>query len=351
MALCTLVEGLMDAGGHVNTSIRRAAALLFLVAIALGACSTPAANPPRADGLTPVTLMLNWTPNNHHAGIYLAQARGWYREAGIDLKIVEPSQAGTDAIVATGGADFGISQSESLLPARAEGAPIVSIATLLPYNDSSLMALGDRGISRPRDLAGKRYGGYGGALETQLVKTLVACDGADPESVAFVEVGNIDYLVGMSSGRFDFVWVFEGWDVLRARGVAKANVTSIKFVDYQSCIPDWYTPIIIASEKTLAERADLTRRFLDATTRGYQAATREPLEAANALLEAAPESDAELVKVAAVYHAPKYLAEDGRWGYQQADTWSRFAGFLRRAKLLEKDVDTTRAFTNDYLPR
>lgn len=330
----------------------RTATVMFMALVALGAgCADEDATKQRSDGLTPVTLMLNWTPNNHHAGIYLAQSRGWYREAGIDLQIVEPSQAGADAVVATGGADFGISQSESLLPARAEGAPIVAIATLLPYNDSSLMALGDRGISRPRDLAGKRYGGYGGALETQLVKTLVACDGADPESVSFVEVGNIDYLVGMSSGRFDFVWVFEGWDVLRARAVARANVTSIKFVDYQNCIPDWYTPIIIASEKTLAGRADLTRRFLEATTRGYQAAAREPLEGANALLEAAPELDAELVKASAVYHAQRYLADDGRWGHQQAETWSRFAAFLRRAKLLEKDVDTTKAFTNDYLPR
>ncbi|MCC6237814.1 MAG: ABC transporter substrate-binding protein [Dehalococcoidia bacterium] len=330
--------------------MRRTGALLLLAVLTLVvACADEDA--PTADGLTPVTLMLNWTPNNHHAGIYLAEARGWYGEAGIDLRIVEPSQAGADAVVATGGADFGISQSESLLPARSEGAPIVAIATLLPYNDSSLMVLGDRGITRPRDLAGKRYGGYGGALETQLVKTLVACDGADPESVNFVEVGNIDYLVGMSSGRFDFVWVFEGWDVLRARAVTGANVASIKFVDYQNCIPDWYTPIIIASEKTLAERPELARRFLEATTRGYQAAAREPLEAANALLAAAPELDADLVKASAVYHASRYLADDGRWGFQQADTWSRFAAFLRRAKLLEKDVDTTKAFTNDYLPR
>ncbi len=326
------------------------ACALLAVALVAGACRDEDGDAPGASGLTPVTLMLNWSPNNHHAGIYLAQARGWYRDAGIDLQIVEPSQAGADAVIATGGADFGISQSESLLPARSEGAPIVSIATLLPYNDSSLMVLGDRGVTRPRDLAGRRYGGYGGPLETQLVKTLVACDGADPESVEFVEVGNIDYLTGLASGRFDFVWVFEGWDVIRARAVSRANVTSIRFVDYQRCIPDWYTPIIIASERTLRERPDLVRRFLEATTRGYQAATREPLEAANALLRAAPESDPDLVQASAVYHAPKYLAADGRWGRQDADTWARFATFLRRAQLLEKDIDSAQAFTNEFLP-
>ncbi len=332
---------------------RRAAsgAALVVLALAAAACAdedgTVRGSP---GGLTPVTLMLNWTPNNHHAGIYVALENGWYREAGIDLKIVEPSQAGADAVVATGGADFGISQSESLLPARAEGAPIVSIATLLPYNDSSLMSLGNRGITRPRDLAGKRYGGYGGALETELVKTLVSCDGADPDSVTFVEVGNIDYLVGLDSGRFDFVWVFEGWDVLRARAVAQRNVASIKFADYPRCVPDWYTPIVIASERTLRERPDLVRAFLAATSRGYQAAAADAKSASAALLTVAPESDGLLVQASAVYHAPKYLGTDGRWGVQRAETWSAFAAFLRRAQLLEKDVDTARAFTNDFLP-
>lgn len=326
-----------------------AALALLLVAAVACADEDGAARAP-SGGLTPVTLMLNWTPNNQHAGIYVARENGWYREAGIDLTIVEPSQAGVDAVVATGGADFGISQSESLLPARAEGAPIVSIATLLPYNDSSLMALGNRGITRPRDLAGKRYGGYGGALETELVRTLVSCDGADPESVTFVEVGNIDYLVGLDSGRFDFVWVFEGWDVLRARAVAQRNIASIKFVDYQSCIPDWYTPIVIASERTLRDRPALVRSFLAATSRGYQAAAMDSRSASAALLTAAPESDGLLVQASSIYHAPKYLGSDGRWGVQRAETWSGFATFLRRAKLLEKDVDTTRAFTNDFLP-
>ncbi|MSP23160.1 MAG: myristoyl transferase [Dehalococcoidia bacterium] len=317
----------------------------------MAACTDEDGKASTSAGLTPVTLMLNWTPNNHHAGIYVAQARGLYREAGIDLKIVEPSQAGADVVVATGGADFGISQAESLLPARAEGAPLVSIATLLPYNDSSLMALGGRGIARPRDLDGRRYGGYGGALETELIKTLVTCDGGDASKVSFVEVGNIDYLVGLDSGRFDFVWVFEGWDVLRAREVARRNIASIKFADYTRCIPDWYTPIITASEKTLRERPDLVRRFLEATTRGYQAAASSPADAAAALLGAAPESGADLVRASAGYHAPKYLTADGRWGRQQAQTWADFAVFLRKSGLLEKDVDTSKAFTNDYLPK
>ena len=195
-----------------------------------------------SDGLTEATLMLNWTPNAHHAGIYLALQNGWYEEAGIDLAIVEPAAAGVESVIGTGGAEFGISAAEYVLPARAAGVPVVSIATILPYNDSSFMALSATGIERPRDFEGMTYGGFGGPLETELLRTLVSCDGGDPDAVEMVEVGNIDYLAGMEQGRFDFVWVFEGWDALRAREIEGKAINTVTFVEWLNCIPDWYTP-------------------------------------------------------------------------------------------------------------
>ncbi|GMU40792.1 MAG: hypothetical protein AMXMBFR23_16580 [Chloroflexota bacterium] len=334
---------------HTALALAAAAALL-LAACSEDGASTDAESDAASEALTPVTLMLNWTPNNHHAGIYLAQQNGWYREAGIELTIVEPAAAGADAVVASGGADFGISQAESILPARAAGARVVSIATLLPHNDSSMMALASSGITRPRDFEGKTYGGYGGSLETELLARLVECDGGDPSLVKHVEVGNIDYLAGMEQGRFDFVWVFEGWDALRAREVEGRDITSVAFIDHLDCIPDWYTPAIIASEETLAERPDLVRAFLAATARGYDAAIADPEAAATALLTAAPELDEALVRASARYHATRYTDEGEPWGVQDAEVWTRFEAFLRQAGLLETEVDPVAAFTNDFLP-
>jgi len=299
--------------------------------------------------LTDVTLMLNWTPNAQHAGIYMAVANGWYEEAGLNVEIVEPATAGVDQVVGTGGADFGISVAESVLPARAAGVPVVSIAAILPYNDSSFMALADSGITRPADFEGKTYGGYGGPLETELLRTLVACDGGDPDAVEMVEVGNVDYLAGMEQGRFDFVWVFEGWDALRAREVEGKDITTVKFVDWLDCIPDWYTPVFTTSEEMIADHPDTIRAFLEATTRGYEGAIADPSAAADALLAAAPELDEALVRAAVEYHAPKFVGE-GPWGTQDPEVWSAFADFLLDAGLLEEPADTPAAFTNDFLP-
>lgn len=297
-----------------------------------------------------VTLMLNWTPNNHHAGIYIALKEGWYAEEGLDLQIVEPAAGGVAAVVAAGQADFGISVQEAVIPARGQGLPIVSIAAILQHNDSSFMALSRSGITRPRDFEGKTYGGYGGALETEILKTLMTCDGGDPSLLNVVEVGNVDYLSGLEQGRFDFVWVFEGWDVLRAREVESKDVTTVKFVDYLDCIPDWYTPLIIASERTLADRPETVRKFLRATTRGYQRAMTDANAAADALLAGAPELDEALVRVSAQYHLDKYVDAGRPWGLQDLETWERFEEFLRKAGLTDRAIDVRAAFTNDFLP-
>ncbi len=321
---------------------------LLLIAAALGALLLAACG--GDEEARPVTLMLNWTPNNHHAGIYSALQNGWYEEEGIALTIIEPAPAGADAVVGAGTAHFGISQAESLLPARLGGADVVSIAALLPYNDSSLMALAEEGITRPKDLEGKTYGGWGGLLEQELIDTLIECDGGDPSLVEFVEVGNIDYLGGMDQDRFDFVWVFEGWDALRASQLEGRALGNILFIEHTNCIPDWYTPILITSRQLIEDDPDLVRDFLKATTRGYEHAIANPDEAATLLLEAAPELDEALVRASAVYHSTRYKAQGRAWGEQEHATWQRFEAFLRDSGLIDAPVDVGAAFTNDFLP-
>lgn len=324
-------------------------AALAVATLGLAACTDADEAETAPIAVVDATLMLNWTPNAQHAGIYLAHANGWYEEAGIRLTIVEPAVTGADQVVGSGAAQFGISQAESILPARAAGVPVVSIAAILPHNDSSFMALASSGITRPADFAGRTYGGYGGLLETELLAQLMSCDGADPATLNHVEVGNIDYLSAMDQGHFDFVWVFEGWDVLRAREVEGVAVNSVAFVDWLDCIPDWYTPTFITSEALIAQDPDLVRAFLAATFRGYRAAMADPQAAADALLAAAPELDEALVRLSTEYHATRFEDEDA-WGTQQHAVWQDFAAFLLDAGLLEQEVDAGAAFTNAFLP-
>jgi ABC-type nitrate/sulfonate/bicarbonate transport system substrate-binding protein len=254
-------------------------------------------------------------------------------------------------VVAQGTAEFGISVQEQVIPAREQDVPIVSIAAIVQHNTSSLMALARSGIERPADLAGHSYGGFGGALERELIETLVACDGGDPSQVQFVEVGDVDYLIGMDRGQYDFVWIFDGWDGIRATELEGEDVTFIRFIDYLHCIPDWYTPLIITSESMIANSPDVVSAFLAATTRGYAFAMENPAEAAQVLIDAVPELDPELVRLSAEFLAGQYVADPGRqWGLQDLDIWERFEAFLREAGLTEQAIDVEEAYTNEFLP-
>ena len=89
---------------------------------------------------------------------------------------------------------------------------------------------------------------------------------------------------------------------------------------------------------------------MEATARGYRYAIENPEEAAEILLEAAPELDEALVKASAAYLAERYTSDPDNWGRQELDVWTRFESFLREAGLTESAIDVEDAFTNDFLP-
>jgi len=341
----------------------RLARILIVCAVLLAACANASSNTQAPDPTSaasdqaasgkgrPLTVMLDWTPNTNHSGLYVAEANGWYDDAGLDVSIIQPGEQGGLPALASGDADFAVSVQEALTPARVQGAPLVSVAAIIASNTSSLVALADEGIARPRDLEGHRYGGYGGELETELIRTLVECDGGGPDAVDFVEVGNVDFRVGLERDFFDFVWIFDGWDGIRLRDIAGLDVATLPFADYFDCIPDWYTPLFATSQAMIDDDPEMVRAFLAATARGYRVAIEDPDAAADALLEAAPELDEQLVRGSADYLADRYAAEGQPWGIQRREIWDDFTAFLAEAGILEGEVDVRGAYTNEFLPQ
>jgi ABC-type nitrate/sulfonate/bicarbonate transport system substrate-binding protein len=302
-----------------------------------------------ADDLRSFDVVLDWTPNTNHAGMYLAQANGWYEDAGLDVSFLEPGEAGSLQSLASGNAEVAVSVQEELVPARAAGLPVRSVAAIVQHNTSSLLSLADAGIERPRDLEGKTYGGYGGQLEQALLEELVACDGGDPAKVTSVDVGEADYRIGLERGQYDTVWIFDGWDGIRLQQEG-VDTSTIAFIDHEDCIPDWYTPLLATSESVEQERADDLTAFMAATARGYQAAMDDPGAAAAALLDQADDLDPELVEASSEYLSTRYADDPEAWGQQEAAVWDRFSAFLLDAELIEEPIDAGAAWTNEYLP-
>lgn len=338
---------------RVRAGVRGALAGLAVAALVLTGCAADKSKDAGSDGQSSekqeVTLMLNWTPNSHHAGIYYALKNGLYADKGIDLKIVEPgADMGADKALAQGRAQFGISVAESILPARAEGMDVTAIAAILPENDSALMSIKGTGVTSDlSSLNGKTYGGYGGSLETEILNNLISCGGGDPESLKTVEVGNVDYLAGLDQKRFDTVWVFGGWDVLRAK-LERDDVVEIPFSDHKDCVPNWYTPVIATSEKYAAENPEIVKAFMQATSEGYKEVVKNPDAGSDALLEYAPELDEKLVRAATKYYAPKFMKFE-RFGEMEESVWNDFTDYLVKAGMLKDNSAVKGAWTNEYL--
>lgn len=294
-----------------------------------------------------VVFMLDWVPNTNHTGVYVALDKGWYREEGIDLQIIEPGETGVEQVVGAGQADFGISYSEWLTTARAQGVPIVSIAAVIQHNTSGFASPADRGLTRPSDLEGRRYGGAGLDIERAMLNALMQCDGADVSNVEFVDTGYADYFT-VTLRDVDFAWIYYAWTGIEAevRGVP-TNLIWLR--DYLDCVPDYYTPVIITNEDTIRDNPDLVRRFISATARGYEYAISSPSEAAGILIKHA-EADPELIRRSQAWLSQHYYEDGPQWGYQDAAVWERFVGWMSDNQLVSQPVDAATAFTNEFLP-
>ncbi len=350
-----------------SRSLFNALALCNIAALALAACAapTPAAPPPAPQqptqaaqpspaALDKVTLILDWTPNTNHTGIYVALEKGWYREEGIDLSIQQPGTTLLpNQIVAEGQAQFGISSQEQIVLDRSQGLPIVSIAAIIQHNTSGFAAPSEVKVERPADLVGKRYGAFGAPFERPFLEALLRCDGvASPEDqVEFVQLGPTSDYRAMLGREIDFAWIFYGWDGVAAELEGKPYRV-LMLSDYANCVPDYYTPLIFTSEKLIADNPDLVRRFLRATARGYQFAIEQPEEAAEMLLKAVPELQptAEIVKASARWLAPRYQAKAPRWGEQKEEVWRNFITFAAQAGIIQTEIDATKAFSAAFLP-
>jgi ABC-type nitrate/sulfonate/bicarbonate transport system substrate-binding protein len=317
-------------------------AVLFVAPSAAGAAAA-------AQTFTPVTLLLDWTPNTNHTGIYVALEKGWYAEEGLELKLLTPGEGGSvEQLVAAGKVNFGISFQEWVTNARAAGLPLVSVAALIQHNTSGFASLKEKGLTRPRDFAGRLYGGWGSPMETAILSRLVESDGGDFGRVKQVTVGEGDLLV-MLQRDIDLAWIFYGWQGIEAkrRGLA-LNVVMLR--DYVKAIPDYYTPVLVTNEALIARNPDLIRRFVRATSRGYAFAIRNPREAADLLVRRVPEIKPELAQESQAWLSPRYQEDAPKWGYQRGEVWQRFADWMYENKLLGKRLDMSRAFTNAFLP-
>jgi len=314
------------------------AALLLLCSLC--ACGAPEAHT--------VRFVLDWTPNTNHTGVYVAEALGYYEEAGITVEIVAPPEDGAEALVAAGKAEFGVSFQDYLAPALEQGLPLTAVAAVIDHNTSGLVSLKAAGIEDFGDLEGKKYATWGLPAEQAIIRTVMAADGGDYEKLELVYTSVTDVVSAMQTGEIDTVWVYEAWDLI---AVAQAGL-DYNYIAFADAAPqlDYYTPVLVANDSFLKNDPETAKKFLAATQKGYEYAIAHPDEAADILCKAVPELDAEMVKASQQFLAAEYKAEKSVWGPIDEARWQTFYDWMYSEGLSETELGN-KGFTNDYLPQ
>ncbi len=324
--------------------------LAVLVMSTIAACQVGGGTvQPGTEDLVEITMMLDWVPNTNHSGIFVAADQGYFTEAGLDVKIIEPGEVYAEQAVSSGAVDFGISFQEQVTIARADDVSLVSIAAILQHNSSGFASRGALRVSSPRDWEGLRYGAFGSPFEEPTLKALMECDGGDFSRLDIVDTGFADPLALLSEAQTDLAWIFYAWQGIQAEQ-QDLDLDLVMMDTWFDCIPDYYTPIIITSEAMLSEQPEIIRSFLQALTRGYEFAIRDPEAAAHILLQAVPELDSELVLASQAWISPRYQADAHRWGEQSADVWEAYATWMLENGIIDKMIDLDATVTNAFLP-
>lgn len=298
-----------------------------------------------------ITFVLDWTPNTNHTGIYVAQEKGYFEEAGLEVEIVQPPEDGAEVLVASGKAQFGVSFQDSMMPAitGADAMPIEAVAAILQHNTSGIVSRKGEGMDRPKGMESKKYATWDLDLEKATIKNVVEADGGDFSKIEMIPSTVTDEVSALESKSVDAIWIFYGWAGIACE-VAGLETDYFAFKDINPAL-DFYTPVIIGNSDWMKENPDTAKAFLSAVQKGYEYAVESPDDAADILLKASPELDEELVKASQAYMKEQYIADAKQWGYIEPARWNAFYNWVNENGLSETEIPENTGFTNEYLEK
>lgn len=300
--------------------------------------------------LEDITFVLDWTPNTNHTGIYVAREKGYFKDAGLNVTIVQPPEDGAEVLAASGKAQFAMSFQDSLAPAFSGGEklPVTAVAAVIQHNTSGIISRKGEGMDRPKGLEGKKYATWDLPIEKATVQDVMEADGGDFSKVELIPSTVTDEVTALKTKSVDAIWIFYAWAGVKTE-LEGLPTDYFAFADLNPVF-DFYTPVIIANNDFLEKEPDTAKAFLKAVGRGYEDAIQNPDEAASILCKAAPELDPELVKASQEYLADKYQADAKKWGYISPDRWNAYYNWLNEKGLVETPIGADTGFSNEYLP-
>lgn len=327
--------------------------LALTVAIFVSACGTKSESPSGPPERETFSVALDWYPNPDHAGFLVAEERGYFDDAGLDVSLSSPSDPSLPIkLVAAGKADVAISYEPEVLLARQEGLDVVSVASLIDQPLTSMIWLKKSKIKRVRDLKGKTVSTAGISYQDAYLRTILKRARLSPEQVKQVSVGQgllPSILSGRAQATLGPLWNIEGVQ-LKLEG----RKPVINPVDRLG-VPSYSELVLVAKGSRIQSDPDPIRLFIAALARGTAAAVADPAAATRSVLDAntalEPKvTEAQVNATLPLLRRGGIKGTDQPFGYMDTAKWQYFINWMFRQKVLTERQSAVDALTNEFLP-
>lgn len=255
-----------------------------------------------------ISIMLDWTANTNHVGVYTAARKGYYRLAGLDVTILPTAQAGAETAVQTGVADAGFTTVSNVAAVDAKGSNLHFVFDVMQKPNARWCALASRkDITSPKNFSGKTFVTFGSAEQTAVIKQMISHAGGKP-TFSTVTVGTSTFQ-SLANKRGDFAGFYDTWEGVQSR----LNGPSLRCYQAQHWgVPGNPDQFGIAVNRTWEKTHETAlRRFIKATEKGYRYALLHPQEAASILVADAPNA---AIEPALAQASMKEIVSGHFWG-------------------------------------
>jgi ABC-type nitrate/sulfonate/bicarbonate transport system substrate-binding protein len=313
---------------------------MLCIAVSLAACGgDEGRDRPDQDA----TLLLDFTPNAIHAGIYSALARGYDEAEGVRLKVQQPSSS-SDAVklLTAGRTDFAVMDIHDLALAREKDAEIVGVMSIAQLPLAAVLAQPD--VRRPRDLEGQRVGVTGLPSDDAVLASIVQGDGGDPDRVDTTTIGfnAVAAMLARKVAGATAFWNVEGLALKSKR----PSIREFRVDDYGA--PAYPELVLVTQSTTLQDEPDLVRATVDALRRGYAFTLRDPESSASDLVSEVPDADRDAILRQLDILTPVFTGPTGHPGGLDREVLEKWARWEARFGITKKPPNVASTFITRY---
>lgn len=320
---------------------------LLLVAMS----HTPVA---KAQNLDPVSVRMSWLPISYHAPFYLGLAKGYYKDAGIDMKIHDGKGSGATAQLIANNADtFGVADSAVVARAISQGLPLKIVLGIFPRSDAALVFPTKNGIKSPAELKGKSLATCAGDAPLILLPAYLKTVNLTMQDVKIVTVDCGAKYTVVAQGLADVTIGYSAYARTMFGGAGITDITDFSYADAGINLPSHG---IVASLKTIETKSDLIRRFNKATAKAWVEARGNPEAVVHQMASMVPlmkgKEAVNVVEFKAYLQSLDSPGTRGKpFGWQSAEEWQKAEEILVEYMDVKRQPSVNVYFTNEFVPQ